>query len=44
MLCKIGNVEVWRILERCEPFLTPEELYPTAGPDVAAIMETYGQR
>ena len=41
MLCKIGDVEVWRILEIHEPFLTPEELYPTAGPDVAAIMESY---
>ena len=41
MLCKIGDVEVWRILEICEPFVTPEELYPTAGPDVAAIVESY---
>jgi glyoxylase-like metal-dependent hydrolase (beta-lactamase superfamily II) len=40
MLCKVGNVEVWRILEIHEPFLTPEELYPTAGPEVAAIMES----
>lgn len=35
MLCKIGDVEVWRILEIHAPFLTPEELFPTAGPDVA---------
>ena len=41
MLCKVGGVEVWRILEIHKPFLTPEELYPTAGPDVAAIMESY---
>ncbi len=41
MLCKIGDVEVWRILEICEPFVTPEELYPTAGPDVAAIVESH---
>ncbi len=41
MLCKIGDVEVWRILDMHEPFLTPEELYPTAGPDVAAIMDSY---
>lgn len=41
MLCKIGDVEIWRALELCEPFLTPEELYPTAGPDVAAILESH---
>ncbi|MEM9104180.1 MAG: MBL fold metallo-hydrolase [Pseudomonadota bacterium] len=35
MLCKIGDVEVWRILEIHAPFLTPEELFPTAGPEVA---------
>ena len=39
MLCKIGDVEVWRILEINGPFLPPEELYPNAGPDVAAIIE-----
>ena len=41
MLCKIGDVEIWRILEIHAPFLTPEELYPTAGPEVAAIMNSY---
>lgn len=41
MLCIIGEVEVWRILEIHAPFLTPAELYPTAGPDVAAIMESH---
>ena len=35
MLCKIGEIEVWRILEIHAPFLTPAELYPNAGPDVA---------
>lgn len=39
MLCKIGEVEVWRILEINDPFRPPEELYPTAGPDVAARIE-----
>ncbi|MEW9922181.1 MBL fold metallo-hydrolase [Marimonas sp. MJW-29] len=39
MLCKIGEVEVWRILDIHAPFLTPEELFPTAGPDVARIVE-----
>jgi glyoxylase-like metal-dependent hydrolase (beta-lactamase superfamily II) len=41
MLCKIGEVEVWRILEIHAPFLTPEELFPTAGPDVARIIESH---
>ena len=39
MLCKIGEVEVWRILEINGPFVAPEELYPTAGPDVSAVIE-----
>ena len=41
MLCRIGEVEVWRILEIRAPFLTPEELFPTAGPDVRTIVETH---
>ena len=41
MLCKIGDVEVWRILEINAPFMAPEELYPTAGPDVAKIIENH---
>ncbi len=41
MLCKIGEVEVWRILEIHAPFRLPEELYPTAGPDVAKIIESH---
>jgi len=41
MLCKVGDVEIWRILEIHEPFLTPEQLYPTAGRDVAAIVESH---
>ncbi len=39
MLCKIGDVEVWRILELNGPFREAETLFPTAGPDVARIMD-----
>lgn len=39
MLCKIGDVEVWRLLEIHGPFLRPEELFPTAGPEVGARIE-----
>lgn len=39
MLCKIGEVEVWRILEMNGPFREAETLFPTAGPDVAQVME-----
>lgn len=39
MLCKIGDVEVWRILEIHGPFLRPDELFPTAGPEVARVLE-----
>lgn len=41
MLCKIGEVEVWRILEIHAPFKTPEELFPNAGPDVARILDEH---
>lgn len=40
MLCRIGDVEVWRILEICGPFLEPERLFPTAGPDVREVVES----
>ncbi len=39
MLCRIGEVEVWRILEMVGPFREATTLFPTAGPDVARIME-----
>ncbi|CAN0595179.1 unnamed protein product [Ectocarpus sp. 12 AP-2014] len=39
MLCKIGDVEVWRILELHAPFMKTEELFVNAGPDVRAITE-----
>ena len=41
MLCQIGEVEVWRILELNGPFLTPERLFPNAEPDVAEIIERH---
>lgn len=40
MLCKIGEVEVWRILEIHAPFMRPEDLFPNAGPDVGTLIET----
>ena len=39
MLCKIGEIEVWRILEINAPFRAPEELFPNAGPDVRDKIE-----
>ncbi len=39
MLCKIGDIEVWRILELDLPFMLPEQLYPNAGPEVSAIIQ-----
>lgn len=39
MLCKIGDVEVWRILEMNGPFREASVLFPNAGPDVARLME-----
>lgn len=39
MLCRIGDIEVWRVLEIYGPFLTPQELFPNAGPDVAECIQ-----
>lgn len=39
MLCRIGDVELWRTFEIRAPFLTPEELRPNAGPDVRTVVE-----
>ena len=39
MLCRIGEIEVWRILEINAPFRMPEELFPDAGPEVGRIIE-----
>lgn len=41
MLCRIGEVEVWRILDLHGPFMTPEDLFPNAGPDVRAVVERH---
>ena len=41
MLCKIGDVEVWRILEINGPYLSPEELFPTAGPEARDAIKTH---
>ncbi|MCR9108319.1 MBL fold metallo-hydrolase [Marivita sp. XM-24bin2] len=41
MLCKIGEVEVWRLLDIHGPFMTPEYLFPNAGPDVSQIIERH---
>lgn len=41
MLCKIGDIEVWRILEINAPFLPPDYLWPNAGPDVNEIIERH---
>lgn len=41
MLCKIGEVEVWRLLDMHGPFMPAEELFPSAGPDVAHIIEAH---
>ncbi len=39
MLCRVGEIEVWRVLDWQGLFLTPEELFPNAPQDVAQIME-----
>jgi hypothetical protein len=39
MLCKIGDVEIWRILDWHGLFRSPEDLFPNAPEDVARIVE-----
>jgi len=39
VLLKIGDVEIWRILDMNGPFMSPESLFPNAGPDVARKIE-----
>lgn len=39
MLCKIGDVEVWRVLEINGPFAEAAALFPDAGEDVAEVIE-----
>lgn len=34
MLCRIGEIEIWRILEINAPFMAPEALFPNGGPDM----------
>ncbi|MFS4437304.1 MBL fold metallo-hydrolase [Paracoccaceae bacterium GXU_MW_L88] len=41
MLYKIGDVEIWRVLDLLAPFMPPEELFPTVGPDVTEIIERH---
>jgi glyoxylase-like metal-dependent hydrolase (beta-lactamase superfamily II) len=38
MLARIGNVEIWRILESVDPFLTPQEFFPDMEPDGPDVM------
>ncbi|MEM7270796.1 MAG: MBL fold metallo-hydrolase [Pseudomonadota bacterium] len=38
MLCRIGDVEIWRILELNGPFLTPETCFPNAGAEAEEIV------
>ncbi len=37
MLCRIGEIEVWRLLEINGPFLTPEALWPDADTDIREV-------
>ena len=41
MLTRIGDIEIWRILELNGPFMPPEKLFPTAGPDVAQVIDDH---
>ena len=39
MLTRIGDIEIWRILEINGPYLPPAELFPDEGPDIARMIE-----
>lgn len=40
MLTRVGEIEIWRILDWQGLFLTPSELFPNAPDDVAQIIES----
>ena len=44
MLTRIGNVEIWRILEGISPFLTPAQAFPELGEDGLALMHQVAAR
>jgi len=44
MLTRIGNVEVWRILESVEAFMDPLEFFPDLGEDGLELMRKVVQR
>lgn len=44
MLTRIGNIEIWRILEGISPFLTPLQAFPDLGEDGMALMRRIAAR
>ena len=48
MLCRIGDVEIWRLLESVTPFTTVAKFFPTIDPDLLArerpALEPHGLR
>ena len=44
MLCRIGNIEVWRILESVDPFLMPEDFFVDTDLDPVAELARLAPR
>jgi len=44
MLTRIGDIEVWRILESVDPFLTPTEFFPDMDAEGLALMREAAPR
>lgn len=44
MLCRIGDVEIWRILEINGPFQRPEDLFPNDGDEAREAISKYAPR
>ena len=38
MLFRLGDVEIWRILESVDPFMAPQDFFPDMGPDGLELM------
>ena len=36
MMCRIGEIAIWPILETNSPFMAPEALFPNGGLDMRA--------
>lgn len=44
MLLRLGDVEIWRVLESVDPFMDPKEFFPDMGPEGLELMRQEAPR